>query len=59
MRRLWFLLSIYILCLSACGYKGDLYLPKEKDNAHFGVWQTGIGLEPINDKSIPNKPEYE
>ncbi|RQK03872.1 prokaryotic lipo-attachment site family protein [Neisseria meningitidis] len=24
------------LLLSACGYKGDLYLPKEGDKARFG-----------------------
>nr|WP_306807999.1 lipoprotein [Neisseria meningitidis] len=30
------------LLLSACGYKGDLYLPKEGDKARFGVIQTGF-----------------
>ncbi|ASK27698.1 LPS translocon maturation chaperone LptM [Neisseria chenwenguii] len=30
------------LLLSACGYKGDLYLPKEGDKARFGVIQTGL-----------------
>ncbi|ULJ61116.1 lipoprotein [Wielerella bovis] len=43
--------------LTACGFKGDLYLPKENDDAHFGVIQTGIDFrrptpqtasEPIN-----------
>lgn len=36
--------------LSACGYKGDLYLPKENDKARFGVVQTGLKLpsEKIN-----------
>ena len=37
---------------SACGYKGDLYLPKEGDKARFGVIQTGLKVhsskEPIN-----------
>lgn len=28
--------------LAACGYKGDLYLPKEDDKARFGVIQTGL-----------------
>lgn len=32
------------LLLSACGYKGDLYLPKEGDKARFGVIQTGLQL---------------
>lgn len=30
--------------LAACGYKGDLYLPKEGDKAKFGVIQTGLGI---------------
>ena len=34
------------LFLSACGYKGDLYLPKEDDQARFGVIQTGIQFTP-------------
>ncbi|EFM03632.1 hypothetical protein HMPREF0602_1882 [Neisseria meningitidis ATCC 13091] len=33
------------LLLSACGYKGDLYLPKEGDKARFGVIQTGLQLQ--------------
>lgn len=33
-------------CLVGCGYKGDLYLPKEGDDARFGVIQTGFGLHP-------------
>lgn len=32
------------MLLAGCGYKGDLYLPKEGDDARFGVIQTGIGL---------------
>lgn len=40
------------LLLSACGYKGDLYLPKEGDKARFGVIQTGLKVhfskEPTN-----------
>lgn len=36
------LLLSSILTVAACGFKGDLYLPKENDNARFGVIQTGI-----------------
>lgn len=35
--------TIAVLMLAACGYKGDLYLPKEGDKARFGVIQTGLG----------------
>ena len=28
--------------LAACGYKGNLYLPKPNDKARFGVVQTDI-----------------
>ncbi|MDO4641840.1 MAG: lipoprotein [Neisseria sp.] len=31
--------------LSACGYKGDLYLPKENDKAKFGPVQSGLQFE--------------
>lgn len=31
-----------LLLLAACGYKGDLYLPKQDDKNRFGVIQTGI-----------------
>lgn len=37
------------LLLSACGYKGDLYLPKEGDTARFGAIQTYLQLQ--------NKPQ--
>ena len=40
------------LLLSACGYKGDLYLPKEGDKERFGVVQTSLKIhsskEPTN-----------
>ena len=44
------------LLLSACGYKGDLYLPKEGDKARFGVIQTGLPIltpasQPEQDKT--------
>ncbi|MBR7059276.1 MAG: lipoprotein [Neisseriaceae bacterium] len=41
--------AIFLLLLanlSACGFKGDLYLPKDDDNAQFSPVQTGIGLKP-------------
>ncbi|XXQ69093.1 LPS translocon maturation chaperone LptM [Neisseriaceae bacterium B1] len=37
-----FLIILSCVLLAACGYKGDLYLPKENDKARFGVIQTGI-----------------
>ena len=43
------------LFLSACGYKGDLYLPKEDDQARFGVIQTGIQFTP-KEPTIPAEP---
>ena len=36
--------------LSACGYKGNLYLPKEGDKARFGVIQTGLQTDFSNPK---------
>lgn len=36
------LICTAIVALSACGYRGDLYLPKENDKARFGVIQTGL-----------------
>lgn len=39
--------------LSACGYKGDLYLPKEGDKARFGVIQTGLQLQSSHPISQP------
>ena len=35
------------LLLSACGYKGGLYLPKESDRARFAPVQTGLQFSPI------------
>ncbi|QMT32119.1 LPS translocon maturation chaperone LptM [Alysiella filiformis] len=35
-------LLINVLILSACGFKGDLYLPKENDKNQFGIIQTGL-----------------
>ncbi|MBP3221046.1 MAG: lipoprotein [Neisseriaceae bacterium] len=39
-----FLMTLF--ALSACGFKGDLYLPKDHDDAVFAPVQTGIGLKP-------------
>lgn len=44
MKPALFLLSAAFI-LSGCGYKGDLYLPKENDKARFGVIQTGLQFE--------------
>lgn len=47
-------LSVLAACfLSACGYKGDLYLPKEGDKAKYGVIQTGLTIDPIDQKTLP------
>ncbi|OAM34859.1 hypothetical protein A7Q01_05360 [Eikenella sp. NML96-A-049] len=35
------------LLLSSCGYKSDLYLPKESDRARFAPVQTGLQFSPI------------
>lgn len=45
MKTTVFLLTAAVI-LSGCGYKGDLYLPKEDDKARFGVIQTGLQFEP-------------
>ncbi|EGV34892.1 LPS translocon maturation chaperone LptM [Neisseria weaveri] len=39
------LLLAAVSILGGCGYKGDLYLPKENDKARFGVIQTGLQFE--------------
>ncbi|MBM7064164.1 LPS translocon maturation chaperone LptM [Neisseria elongata] len=44
------------LLLSACGFKGSLYLPKESDKAKFGAVQTGLQLE---NQPITIQPEVE
>ena len=33
-----------ILPLAACGFKGNLYMPKENDKAKFGPVQTGLDI---------------
>lgn len=42
--------------LAACGYKGDLYLPKENDKARFGVIQTGLDWRKPNPQTAEPKP---
>ncbi|AUZ06504.1 MULTISPECIES: LPS translocon maturation chaperone LptM [Vitreoscilla] len=43
MKVIW--LCTLCALLSACGYKGSLYLPKENDKQTFGVIQTGFGID--------------
>lgn len=50
---LTFLLATFML--TACGYKGDLYLPKENDKAKFGVIQTGLQFEPKEPTTQPEQ----
>lgn len=49
--------------LVACGYKGDLYLPKENDKNQFGVIQTGLEWESTSPKTqephFSNQPQKE
>lgn len=45
--------------LSACGFKGDLYLPKDDDNAKFSPIQTGIGLKPPTQEENQNDDQSE
>ena len=47
-------LAAFALCaLAACGFKGDLYLPKPNDNNKFGVVQTGWDLKAPPAASAP------
>ncbi|WP_066079808.1 LPS translocon maturation chaperone LptM [Bergeriella denitrificans] len=39
-----FFAALSALLLAACGFKGNLYLPKEDDKAKFGVIQTGLPI---------------
>ena len=41
------------LFLAACGYKGDLYLPKQDDKAQFGAVQTGLQFQPVQPQNQP------
>lgn len=59
MPKLPLALTLFALSLAACGFKGDLYLPKENDKNKFGVIQTGIDFrrsasEPATPAADPN-----
>ena len=59
MPKLPLALTLFALSLAACGFKGDLYLPKENDKNKFGVIQTGIDFrrsasEPAAPAANPN-----
>lgn len=47
-------LALTLFTLAACGFKGDLYLPKENDKNKFGAIQTGIDFR--RDASEPAAP---
>lgn len=55
MNKIYLLISILIT--SACGFKGDLYLPKENDKNQFGVIQTELDFTP--NQSIQPQPNVE
>lgn len=48
-----------VLLLSACGFKGDLYLPREDDKARFGVIQTGLLPGSTPERTAPATPTPE
>lgn len=57
------LLPLLFAVLAACGYKGDLYLPKEGDNNRFGVFQIGIpetasAPQPEQPQNTPKSHEH-
>lgn len=54
MPKLPLTLTLFALSLAACGFKGDLYLPKENDKNKFGAIQTGIDFR--RDASEPAAP---
>ena len=54
MPKLPLALTLFTLSLAACGFKGDLYLPKENDKNKFGAIQTGIDFR--RDASEPAAP---
>ena len=59
MPKLPLALTLFALSLAACGFKGDLYLPKANDKNKFGVIQTGIDFrrsasEPAAPAANPN-----
>lgn len=54
MPKLPLALTLFALSLAACGFKGDLYLPKKNDKNKFGAIQTGIDFR--RDASEPAAP---
>ena len=59
MPKLPLALTLFTLALTACDFKGELYLPKENDKNKFGVIQTGIDFrrsasEPAAPAADPN-----
>ena len=59
MPKLPLALTLFALSLAACGFKGDLCLPKENNKNKFGVIQTGIDFrrsasEPAAPAADPN-----
>lgn len=50
----WGLIPLF--CLTACGYKGDLYLPTEDDPNQFGAIQTGWQWQQTPTKQPENFP---
>lgn len=56
------IMMMALLCsVGACGFKDDLYLPREKDHARFGVVQTGIDFKrtPPQDAEKPKENTHE
>lgn len=56
MKKLSFFIFLLTL-LSACGYRGGLYLPKEGDKARFGVVQTYSESETPSPSHLPTKEQ--
>ncbi|PSJ79346.1 LPS translocon maturation chaperone LptM [Neisseria iguanae] len=57
MKSCLFLSVAAAVLLSACGYKGDLYLPKEGDKARFGVIQTGLEFNRNSKEPTTQSPD--
>ena len=58
MKILW--MGVLCILLSACGFKGGLYLPKENDEQTFGAVQTGFGIDKRPNQVAPtmqNNPQ--
>ena len=57
MKSCVFLSVAAAVLLSGCGYKGDLYLPKEGDKARFGVIQTGLEFNRNSKEPTSQSPD--